>query len=94
MIGHISLGASKILNVCKELNIEEDKKVKLLNIILSHHGCKEYGSPKDPATPEALLISLIDNLDAKLKRIIKIKNKANTEDDFFYNAEFGNIFLK
>jgi len=37
----------------------------LQHIILSHHGEFEYGSPKLPGTPEAILVAMLDNLDAK-----------------------------
>ena len=36
------------------------------HIILSHHGETEFGSPKTPATPEALIVHTLENLDAKL----------------------------
>ena len=38
----------------------------LEHIILSHHGQPEFGALKVPATPEAIAVSLIDNLDAKM----------------------------
>ena len=38
----------------------------LQHIILSHHGELEFGSPKIPATPEALAVHAIENMDAKL----------------------------
>lgn len=33
--------------------------------MLSHQGEKEYGSPEQPKTLEALLVNLLDNLDAR-----------------------------
>ncbi len=42
----------------------------LQHIILSHHGKPEYGALKTPATPEAIAVSLLDNLDAKLNMAI------------------------
>jgi 3'-5' exoribonuclease len=38
----------------------------LQHIILSHHGELEFGSPKTPATPEAIAVHMLENLDAKL----------------------------
>jgi 3'-5' exoribonuclease len=38
----------------------------LEHVILSHHGVPEFGAAKIPATPEAILVSILDNLDAKL----------------------------
>lgn len=38
----------------------------LQHIILAHHGEYEFGSPRTPATPEAIAVHMIENLDAKL----------------------------
>jgi 3'-5' exoribonuclease len=38
----------------------------LQHIILSHHGQVEFGAVKIPATPEAIAVHMIENLDAKL----------------------------
>ena len=38
----------------------------LQHIILSHHDKPEFGSPKAPATPEAIAVHMIENMDAKL----------------------------
>jgi 3'-5' exoribonuclease len=37
----------------------------LQHIIISHHGEPEFGAAKLPMTPEALLVSMLDNMDAK-----------------------------
>ncbi len=36
------------------------------HILLSHHGKLEFGSPKEPAFPEALAVHYLDDLDSKL----------------------------
>jgi 3'-5' exoribonuclease len=38
----------------------------LQHIILSHHGSPEFGAAKTPATPEAIAVHHIENMDAKL----------------------------
>jgi 3'-5' exoribonuclease len=38
-------------------------------MILSHHGKLEFGSPKLPMIPEALALSFIDDLDAKMQAV-------------------------
>ncbi len=38
----------------------------VLHIILSHHGSLEHGSPVVPATREAVLVHMIDNLGGRL----------------------------
>ncbi len=38
-------------------------------MILSHHGKLEFGSPKLPMIPEALVLNFVDDLDAKMQAI-------------------------
>ena len=49
----------------------------LIHIILSHHGELEYGSPKVPSTPEALVVHYADDLDAKMDMV----RTASTDPD-------------
>lgn len=71
LIGHISLVASEIQAVSKELNITSEVPTLLTHIVLAHHGKLEFGSPVLPATKEALLLSMIDDMDAKMKMLDK-----------------------
>ena len=62
--------AYKWLQRCSKiggLNITREKATLLQHIILSHHGKMEYGSPVLPTTKEAILLSMIDDLDAKME---------------------------
>jgi 3'-5' exoribonuclease len=71
LIGHIVEGAMMLQD--KVHLLMREKGVRLPNgaltvlqhIVLSHHGIPEYGAAKIPATPEAILVSQLDNLDAK-----------------------------
>ena len=76
LIGHITLGVNEIYKVCVEHGIEETEEVvNLLHIILAHHGQLEYGSPKEPATPEAALIHFLDYNDSRLAALETEVNK-------------------
>jgi 3'-5' exoribonuclease len=63
------------------------------HIILSHHGEHEFGSPKLPATPEALVVHALENLDAKLMMALSAcrgENAANSEGNWTeYMKAFG-----
>ena len=50
--------------------IRKDLLMVLQHIVLSHHGEPEFGAAVLPKTPEAILINLIDNLDAKTQMAI------------------------
>jgi 3'-5' exoribonuclease len=39
------------------------------HMLLSHHGKLEFGSPKLPMTPEAMLLSALDDLEAKFQTL-------------------------
>lgn len=62
---HIQIGAMIVNRKCLELHISQEKTDLLTHIILSHHGVPEYGSPIVPKTPEAYLVHVADDTDAK-----------------------------
>jgi 3'-5' exoribonuclease len=47
----------------------ERLRILVEHLILSHHGRFEYGSPKLPMTPEAVVFSAIDDLEAKMQNM-------------------------
>ena len=71
LLGHISIMAAEIRKAAEELNIKSEIPVLLEHMVLSHHGQQEFGSPVMPLTKEALLLSLIDNLDSKMVVVSK-----------------------
>ncbi|MBT3179613.1 MAG: HD domain-containing protein [Candidatus Marinimicrobia bacterium] len=67
LIGHIVIGRDLIKTAIGKIkDFPEDLSRKIEHIILSHQGKYEWHSPKLPSFPEALLVHLIDNLDAKM----------------------------
>jgi 3'-5' exoribonuclease len=68
MIGHISIAQGMLREKVKELApFPEKLRVLVEHMILSHHGKYEFGSPKLPMTPEAILLSALDDLEAKMQ---------------------------
>ena len=66
LLGHISIMAAEIRKAAEELKITSEIPLLLEHMVLSHHGQLEFGSPILPSTKEALLLSLVDNLDSKM----------------------------
>ena len=66
LLGHISIMCGELRIAAKELGIEGETPILLEHMVLSHHGQLEFGSPIMPLTKEALLLSMIDNLDSKM----------------------------
>ena len=71
LLGHISIMAAEIREAAHILKIDSEIPLLLEHMVLSHHGQQEFGSPIMPLTKEALLLSLIDNLDSKMVLISK-----------------------
>jgi 3'-5' exoribonuclease len=79
LVGHISIGIEVVNTLWRKLSADnseswktmspssEDVRVHLLHLVASHHGEKEFGSPVEPRTPEAMALHYIDNLDARLE---------------------------
>ncbi|GHV33612.1 phosphohydrolase [Synergistales bacterium] len=64
---HIVLGYHSLMNLITEYGKMDGRTATALgHIILSHHGCREFGSPVLPATPEAFIVAAADDLDFKL----------------------------
>jgi len=74
LIGHI-VGTHQMVHqkaeALRAAGTQIDREVldSLGHIILSHHGQYEFGSPKLPATPEAFMVCMIDDLDAKVDQV-------------------------
>jgi 3'-5' exoribonuclease len=70
MIGHISIAQGMLREKVLALAPFPEKLAMLVeHMILSHHGKYEFGSPKLPMTPEAILLSALDDLEAKMQAL-------------------------
>ena len=66
-IGHIVISRDIVRSAAKNItNFPKDVQIKLDHMILSHQGKYEWKSPKKPKIREALLLHLINNMDAKM----------------------------
>ncbi len=70
LIGHISIAQGMLIEKAGQLQpFPEKLRILVEHMILSHHGKYEYGSPKLPMTPEALLLNTLDDLEAKMQTL-------------------------
>lgn len=70
LIGHIVLGRDIVRAAAESVPLGPEMLLRLEHIILSHQRTAEWGSPKPPMTPEALLVHYADDIDAKLQMMI------------------------
>jgi 3'-5' exoribonuclease len=70
-------------------------KTLLEHLIISHHGEYEFGSPKLPMFPEALLLHYMDDLDSKMEAMrAHFEREADLDSPWTsYNASLGRPLL-
>jgi 3'-5' exoribonuclease len=67
LLGHITLGLALVRDKATQIQgFPPELWDRLEHIILSHHGKLEFGSPKEPAFPEALVVHYLDDMDSKV----------------------------
>lgn len=68
LLGHITIGLGMIERKMDALpEFPPELRVLVNHLVLSHHGKYEFGSPKLPMIPEAVLLHYLDDMDAKMQ---------------------------
>ncbi len=81
LVGHITLGVEIIAAKINQLpDFPEAQAMILKHLILSHHGQYDFGSPKRPKTLEALLLSYLDDIDAKMYELAQFIKRERQPD--------------
>ncbi|RME68915.1 MAG: HD domain-containing protein [Verrucomicrobia bacterium] len=81
--GHVVLGYRIVRKAGMKARLDADTLERLEHIVLSHQGELEWGAAAMAATPEAVFVSMIDNLDARMgmvQRALRIGNDAEFSD--------------
>jgi 3'-5' exoribonuclease len=75
LLGHLTMEVLHVDRVIRDLpSFPEELRRQLLHLLLAHHGEYEYGSPRRPKTPEALLVHVVDLLDSKMAGMMEAIN--------------------
>jgi 3'-5' exoribonuclease len=80
--GHVVLGYQLARKHGIKARLDPDRLERLEHIILSHQGEPEWGAAVYAATPEAVFVSMIDNLDAKMGMVQRALRQAPPEGEF------------
>jgi 3'-5' exoribonuclease len=76
LLGHIVIGSEMVAEKIAQIkDFPEDLRLKLLHMVVSHHGEANWGSPKPPSFPEALALHFADNLDSKMEIMRQVFEK-------------------
>jgi 3'-5' exoribonuclease len=69
-VGHVVIGRDLLRDRCAAIEgFPFDLQLQLEHLVLSHQGKKEFASPVEPMTCEALVLHFIDDLDSKLNQL-------------------------
>jgi 3'-5' exoribonuclease len=70
LIGHVLQGRDIVREAAAGRAIDPEKLLRLEHAIIAHQRLPEWGAPKPPMTPEALIVHYADDLDAKLQMMV------------------------
>jgi 3'-5' exoribonuclease len=80
--GHVVLGYQLTRKAGIKARLDPERLERLEHIVLSHQGEPEWGAAVYAATPEAVFVSMVDNLDAKMGMVQRALRQADGEADF------------
>jgi 3'-5' exoribonuclease len=83
LIGHVLIGRDLAREAARQIDGFPAETLMLLeHAILAHHGKRDFGAPVVPQTVEALLVSYVDDLDAKMNIAARHRLLCKTDGDF------------
>ncbi|NDF15704.1 HD family phosphohydrolase, partial [bacterium] len=104
LLGHLVMGSELIEKKVQWLESQPgrlpgafpvEKKLLAKHMVVAHHGKLEYGSPKEPACLEALIVHMIDDLDSKVNAIrVFIEQDAAPGAWTLLNRQYERYFYK
>ncbi|MGB0371345.1 MAG: 3'-5' exoribonuclease YhaM family protein [Opitutales bacterium] len=80
--GHVVLGYRIARKAALQSRLNADLTERLEHIVLSHQGELAWGAAAMAATPEAVFVSMVDNLDAKMGMVQQALRETPEEKQF------------
>jgi len=96
LLGHITIGVTMVREAAARLaGFPDDLRARVEHAIVSHHGSRQLGSPVEPMTIEALILSAADDLDAKIDQVRRHVADDQGEGEFTaYHPRLRRAFFK
>jgi 3'-5' exoribonuclease len=82
LIGHVLLGRDLVREAAERLPLPKEMVLRLEHIIVSHQRLPEWGAPKPPMTPEAILVHFADDVDAKFQTALAALSECSGDEPF------------
>jgi len=96
LLGHMVIELEMLqAKLANQTDFPDELKTMVEHLIISHHGEYEFGSPKLPMFPEALMLHYLDDLDSKMEAMRAHFERESTLDGPWtsYNASLGRPLL-
>jgi 3'-5' exoribonuclease len=96
LLGHMVIELEMLhAKIAEVPGFPDELKTLLEHLIISHHGHYEFGSPKLPMFPEALMLHYLDDLDSKMESMrAHLERESGYDEDWTgYNASLGRPLL-
>ena len=96
LLGHMVIELEMLqAKLAKLPGFPDELKTLVEHLIISHHGEYEFGSPKLPMFPEALMLHYLDDLDSKMEAMrAHFEREASLDGAWTsYNASLGRPLL-
>jgi 3'-5' exoribonuclease len=72
LVGHVLQGRDIVREMATGRDVDAEKLLRLEHVIIAHQRLPEWGAPKPPMTPEALIVHYADDIDAKLNMMVGV----------------------
>lgn len=96
LLGHMIIELEMLhAKIAQIPGFPDELKTLLEHLIISHHGQYEFGSPKLPMFPEALMLHYLDDLDSKMESMrAHFEREAEAGSSWTtYNPSLGRVLL-
>ncbi|HWA10806.1 MAG TPA: HD domain-containing protein [Opitutaceae bacterium] len=80
--GHVVLGYQLVRKAGLKSKLDAGLLERLEHIVLSHQGELEYGAAVIAATPEAVFVSMVDNLDSRMGMVQRLLRQGGDDAEF------------
>jgi 3'-5' exoribonuclease len=97
LLGHIAIAIRMLSDKLRAFpEFPPELRNLVEHLVLSHHGCLEFGSPKVPVFPEALLLHYLDDMDSKMECMRALIDKDPQAEGFFtgYSQSLERVALR
>lgn len=96
LLGHMIIELEMLhAKIAQVQGFPTELKTLIEHLIISHHGQYEFGSPKLPMFPEALMLHYLDDLDSKMESMrAHFERESGLDSDWTsYNPSLGRPLL-